>query len=305
MPYGSELFVLTMKKTGFISLLVSAALCSVSCGGELDLLGMFWTLSDTPDERFAQSMEFNSSHAPIVLDIPGEDYRVYVFSDAHVQGKSENLSRFVSGYLSNDEDAPFCIYLGDAIDCKGNYDAFMDQISPILNSGRDTLFCTPGNHDIYYDQWKDYVARFKTSCYQFEVLTPQGHRDLFLCLDSSSGSLGRDQLQWIRSTLENASKAGYRHITIFTHTHLFKKDASQGHTSNYEMEETYELTGLFRRTGVDLVLAGHDHSREYTMFGGVEYYVIDAIKDGCEDPSYAIASYGDDTITVNYLPLIS
>ena len=282
--------------------LLAAALISASCGGDLDMLGMFWTRSETPDQRFDQSMAYNASRGPVVVNVPEDDYSVYLFTDSHVEGSTVNLDRFIDDYLGDTGTAPFCLFLGDAIDCTDNYDLFYDHIGRILDSPRDTIFCTPGNHDIYFDQWQAWASRFKTSSYTFEVLTHRG-KDFYLSFDSSSGKLGGKQLKWVRETLESASGAGYRHITVFTHTHFFKKDASQGHTSNYELEETYELLGLFSRCGVDIVLTGHDHSREDTRFGGVDYYVFDAILDGCDSPSYAKLRYGAEGIHVEYIPV--
>lgn len=266
------------------------------------MLGMFWTQSETPDQRFVQSMEYNSSRGPVVINVPEDDYCVYLFTDSHVESSTANMDRFLDDYLGDTDSAPFCLFLGDAVDCTDNYGLFYDHISRILDSPRDTIFCTPGNHDIYFDQWQDWADCFKTSSYSFEVSTPGG-KDFFLSFDSSSGKLGSKQLKWVRETLESASKADYRHVTVFTHTHFFKKDASQGHTSNYELEETCELLGLFSRCGVDIVLTGHDHSREYTRFGGVDYYVFDAILDGCDSPSYGLVHYGVKDIDVEFVPL--
>lgn len=303
MPGGSILLILTMKKLPLLVVLSAIASCLLSCSGELDMLGMFWTRSETPDQRFRQSMEYNTANGPVVVNVPDDEYRLYVVTDIHLDKTTKNLDRFVSDFTSDKDAAPFCICLGDVINCTGNYPVFMDHISPITENPGMRFFCTPGNHDIYFDQWQDYASCFGTSSYTFEVVTPGGMKDFYLCMDSSSGTLGKEQRKWVSETLEKASKAGYRHITIFTHTHFFKKDGSQGHTSNYEMEETYELTGLFSRMGVDMVLTGHDHSREYTLFKGVEYYVIDSIEDISDSPFYAIATYCADDIDIEYVPV--
>lgn len=287
----------------FPLIILASAILITSCSGDLDMLGMFWTRSETPDQRFQQSMEYNSKNGPIVVNVPEEDYRLYVFTDVHLDKTTKNLDRFVSDYLSDEDAAPFCICLGDVINCTGNYPLFMEHISPILASSRNRFFCTPGNHDIYFGQWQDFASCFGTGSYYFEVVTPGGAKDFYLCMDSSSGTLGKKQSGWVTQTLEDASKKGYRHIVVFTHTHFFKKDASQGHTSNYEMEETYELTSLFSRTGVDLVLTGHDHSRERTLFKGVEYYVIDAIQDIADPAFYAIFKFGGKDIDMEFVPV--
>lgn len=292
-----------MRKASLISALSAALLALSSCGGELDMLGLFWTRSDTPDARFEQSAAYNAKRGPIEISVPDEDYRVYAFTDFHTESTTRGLDAFVDAYLADTDAAPFCICLGDVIDCTGNYDNFTTRIAPITDRGENSLFITPGNHDIYFGQWEDYAERFHTSSYSFTVSVPSGARDFFLCLDSASGTLGRKQLDWARETLSAASRAGYRHITVFTHTHFFKKDDSQGHTSNYQLEETYELVSLFSETGVELVLTGHDHSREYTRFGGVDYYILDALDDEGESQSWAEIIFGRSGIKLEYTPL--
>ena len=110
-----------------------------------------------------------------------------------------------------------------------------------------------------------------------------GGRDLYICLDTASGYLGTRQMAWLKDVLKGMDATDLRHVVVFTHTHMFKKDGSQGHTSNYPLEETWELTSLFERTGVELFLSGHCHSRDIAYFNGVEYVVVDAPDEACSD----------------------
>ena len=125
-------------------------------------------------------------------------------------------------------------------------------------------------------------------------MTPSGFRDLYVALDSSSGTLGVKQREWLENLLALKSKEDFRNIIVFTHTHFFKKDSSQGHTSNFNLEETYDLADLFARYGVDLVLQGHSHSRDITVFKGVTYLRLDAIEDHYPNAFYTIITVGDD-----------
>ena len=88
--------------------------------------------------------------------------------------------------------------------------------------------------------------------------------------------------------LEAAQEQKYRHIIVFTHTHFFKVDASQGHTSNFALEETYDLCDLFSRYGVELVLQGHDHCRDQHYFKGVQFLIVDALEDHFYNAYYAV-----------------
>ena len=140
--------------------------------------------------------------------------------------------------------------------------------------------------------------------------------DRFICLDSAEGTIGTAQLQWLRELLTGdagVSPAGasllttnhlplttnqpFRHTIVFTHTHFFRRDHSQQHTSNYAIEETYELTSLLEQGGVDMYWCGHDHSREITDYAGFTSIVVDAIEDHYPPAFYMVATLSDQ---INY-----
>ena len=263
-----------------------------SCSKNLDLLGMFTSISDSPDERFEQSMQYNKSHGYDHVFVGDDEYKLYVVSDTHVDNSTKNLDIFVNDYLADTAAASFALHLGDQINAKDHWDYYKEHITPIFDAGR-TLYHALGNHDIYFDQWDEFKKRWNTSVYWFDVVTPSGAKDLFIALDSASGTLGSDQRGWLGNLLEDKSLQGYRNIIIFTHSHLFKKDTSQGHTSNFTMEETYDLTDLFAKNGVDIVLQGHSHARDITVFKDVEYLRVDAIEDAAEEAYYTILNVGE------------
>ena len=62
------------------------------------------------------------------------------------------------------------------------------------------------------------------------------------------------------------------------------------------------LTGLFSRCGVSLVLTGHDHFQERTTYMGVQYAVLQSLKDGTPDPGYTRCEVGDQ-ITLTLVPI--
>lgn len=290
-----------MKKIYFIAI---SAVLLIGCASEdttLDMKGMFSSNGPTVKTRFAESMEFNATHEPIHLDMQSDEYDIYMCTDSHITRKThKNLDYFIHIY----EEAPgpkIAIHLGDLIDAQKNFPC----ADSVLNVGgralEDTLFITPGNHDIYFNQWDIYRSYFKSSVYWFDTnhgLTPL---DLFICLDSAEGSLGTDQFKWLRDLLAEKSQEGYRRIIVFTHTHLWKLDGSQGHTSNMALEETYELTDLLGRYGVEYVWSGHQHARQLVEFKGVKYMVLNATKDSEFGQSYVIAHMGNDQITYEHI----
>lgn len=242
------------------------------------------------DERFRQSMEFNDLHGYQTIRTFSDPYPVHVFTDSHLAGETGNLDRFVNDYLGN-SGAPFAICLGDLVDGEKPFTEFIAHTSPIGDAGRK-LFITAGNHDLYWGRWKEYYNSFGSSTYWFEVETPNA-KDLYISLESGGGTLGARQREWLEEILRTKS-SDYRNVIVFTHTHFFMKDTSQGHTSNYPLEETYDLANLFSKYGVDLVLTGHDHYREQTVFKGVEYVIVDALEEKTANAGYAVVNVGRD-----------
>ena len=280
-------------------ILVLTALCLSACN--VDWLGFVYTRSADADARFAQSLEYNAQAGYASITVTDDNYRVYVLTDAHVTEKeTRNIDRFVADLLADGTAAPFWINLGDCVNDKGQEDVFVGHISPLEAAGL-RHFPTAGNHDIYFGEWNDWVSRFHTSTYWFEVLTPGRGKDLFLSLESAGGTLGSSQRAWAEEILTD-SQGKYDHITVFTHTHFWKRDISQGTTGNFSLEETYDLADLFARTGVDIVLSGHDHSTETTVFKGVRYETLESLKMGDISPGYNILTYGK-TIGRNFVPV--
>jgi cytolysin (calcineurin-like family phosphatase) len=103
-------------------------------------------------------------------------------------------------------------------------------------------------------------------------------------------------MKWLRDLLEKKSKEGYRRIIVYTHTHFWKLDDSQGHTSNFSLEETYELAALLAQYNVAYVWSGHQHARQSVFFRGVNYLVLDATKDSEKGQSYMTVQMGEHAI---------
>lgn len=280
-----------MKK----SILYIAILTLSACANEnstLDMKGMFSNNGEPVNTRFEQSMAYNDSVGEIHLNMASDEYVIYMCTDSHITKKThKNLDYFINRY--NAAAAPkLAIHLGDLIDAQKNI-ACADSV---LNTANDYLFITPGNHDVYFKQWSEYRSYFHTGTYYFDTNNGAKKLDLFICLDTADGTLGTKQMKWLRDLLAKTSKAGYRRIIVFTHTHFWKLDDSQGHTSNFALEETYELATLLAEYGVDFVWSGHQHARQSVIFKGVNYLVLDATKDSESGQSYVTVEMGENAI---------
>ncbi len=269
--------------------ILTVSICLASCE-KYYFTGMFAPAGENVDERFRQSMEYNALHGYQTIRTFSDRYVVFVFSDSHLVGETKNLDRFVSESFQINGAAPVVICLGDLVDGDKPFTEFISHTSPIIENGTRKLFVTAGNHDLYWGRWKEFYKSFGASTYWFEVVTPNA-KDLYISLESGGGTLGSLQREWLEEILKTKS-SGYRNVIVFTHTHFFMKDTSQGHTSNYALEETYDLADLFAGYGVDIVLTGHDHHREQTAFKGVEYVIADALEESADNAGYVMLTVG-------------
>ena len=272
-----------------------AACVLMACKNEdatLDMAGMFSPNGEVVNTRFEQSIAYNDEIGEVHEDMGSDEYTIYVCSDSHVTRKAHrNLDYFIDQY--NSAAAPkIALHLGDLIDAQKNYPC----ADSILSLANGPLYIAPGNHDLYFKQWSIYRSYFNTGTYWFDTNNGGKKLELFICLDSADGTLGTKQMQWLRDLLAKKANAGYRRIIVFTHTHFWKLDGSQGHTSNWGIEETYELASLFSQYGVEFVWCGHQHARQSVIFKGVNYLVLDATKDKEQGQSYMTVEMGPSAI---------
>jgi len=291
-----------MKKTIILSSII-ALLCS--CNPDtwnLDVTGMFSGSSAGIDERIEDSFDYNNQHGMPHLYATAESYKVYVATDTHVDRSRENWEKFIQAYRA-DMSCPLALHLGDLVNAQNHWDYMRRPVDSIPANPlkKDTLLAVAGNHDLYFNQWKEYVRLWKTSTYYAIVETPTGKQDLYIFLDTGEGILGKKQTEWLKTTLNWADTQAFRHIVVCTHTHLFKLDSSQGHTSNMPLEETYALLHLLKQHKVELFLCGHDHSREVTNLGTMTSIIVDALFDREPQPAYLIATMDENPIAYRFV----
>jgi predicted phosphodiesterase len=261
------------------------------------MVGMFAGSSPNIDQRWEVSQAYNQQAGFATINALTDDYHVYVCTDTHIHKTRTRWEYFIKSYRA-DMLCPVAVHLGDVIDATTDFEYVEDALerhplSQILPYKTDTLMAVCGNHDIYFKQWETFIKAFKTSTYYFVVQTPSGKQDLFVVYDSADGTVGSKQLKWLETTLQWADTQNFRHIVACSHTHFFKRDGSQGHTSNFTIEETYALLNLFTEHGVDMLWSGHDHAREITQVKGLTSIVVDSMKDEDKEPYYMLVTMGD------------
>lgn len=248
-----------------------------SCS-KYDFPGMMCSQGPSSNARFESSAAYFASHPIPDIKAGSDEYCAYFLADIHSSGDTPHLTEFVASALADTTAEKIAVCLGDMVVGEGNHKVVNAALEPIRKAGWQ-FFCTPGNHDLYFGEWSNYAAFWPLTSYYFRVTTPSAGTDLFISMDSANAATGRKQRAWIEDVLSDAQEADYRHIVVFTHTNFFKRDNSQRMSGNFCAEETYDLLSLFSRYGVDVVLTGHDHSYEKTIFRGVTYYSLNALSE--------------------------
>ncbi len=260
-------------------------LCLLGCGcSQLDIKGFVMPTGDGVQLRFEQSVAMNEGLKAATVEAE-ENYLFYAAADPHIYHTQRNVG-FFNDAFRNDGDASFGVILGDCTDVRDNLPNYLRalEFDPQRHTYDHKIFHILGNHDVYFNGWVDFKRLIGPSVYWFEVAFPGG-KDLFISLDTATGTLGRDQTEWFRNFLAS-NRSNYRHCFILTHMNLFYTDGSQRTSGNMPIEETFALVDFLGRQRVTLVLQGHDHHREELSYGGVEYRVLGAIADKADDPEY-------------------
>lgn len=280
-------------------LFITVAIFITGCD-KYDIQGFFVAPSkERVNKRFEQSIEYNQHHLNDTLIISNqEDYTFLAASDFHVKTTAVNLAKYTKITASN-PNILFSTILGDITDQLGGLQIAYDSIKN--NKGDATMRILAGNHDTYFDQWSEYYELFGSSTYFFVVKTPTTS-DLFIALETASGTLGKSQQKWLEDILKE-KRSQHRYCVIMTHTHFFDRNMSQFPTGNYSIEETAMLTNLFTQHNVNLVISGHDHQNENYKFNNVTYLVLDDIQDLDTEPTYFAIDIKGDNITFERTPL--
>lgn len=277
-----------------------SALVVSSCN-QLDLKGMFMPTGEGVETRFEISKSFNEDLYSGTVNTQ-QEYIFYVAADPHINETHANLTTF-NDALKNDEVAAFGVILGDCTDIRDNIQTYMDAFTYNPDSHRfnQKIFHVLGNHDLFFNGWVDFKSNVGPSVFWFETAF-EGGKDLYISLDTATGTLGRKQSKWFKAFVaENGQN--YRHCVILTHTNLFYTDNSQTSSGNMPLEETYALIDFLGKQDVTLVLQGHDHYRDDLTYDGVRYTVLGTIKDEANEPEYLKVTASDNGLALEWIIL--
>ncbi len=266
-----------------------AAIALAGCD-KFELRG-FVASYESVEQRFGQSMNWNENHSYSQIVVSDDNYTLFVMGDSHVGG-TDNLDIYFRNAI--DENAAAAVMVGDLTTGHAeDFDKFYDRMPP-----EDSLNIFPvvGNHDLYFRGWQKYHQLFGSSTYYFTVKTPSAE-DLFICLDSGGGTLGKRQLKWLKDIL-GTLRADYRRCVIFTHVNLFRIRKTT--STNPNIEELQVLTDLTLRYNVDAIITAHDHKRNVVELGNTLHITMDALLDGYKYASYLKIIIKEENLTYKF-----
>lgn len=277
--------------------LIAWATAACSCN-QLDVKGLLMPTGEGVEKRFEQSMQMNKDLKAEPVSTQ-ESYTFYVATDPHINETHANLGIF-NDALRNDVNASFGVILGDCTDKRDNIQSYLNAVSydAERHACDHKIYHILGNHDLYFKGWTAFKENVGPAVYWFEVTFPEG-KDLYISLDTATGTLGRKQTKWLHSFLAE-NRSAYRHCVILTHTNFFYTDRSQGTSGNMALEESYALIDFLGKQKVSLVLQGHDHFREDLTYNNVRYTILGAIKDETEVPEYLKVNVTQDNIELDW-----
>jgi len=269
-----------------LALLVLLAL--TGCGHELDFKGMVWT-EVSVEERFEQSVAWNESH-PRLLTAPASSYTIVFTGDTHIGGL-DNLNQVLAN--AENEAAVFLAIAGDVT--TGNEDDYQVASTALSASFPFDIAVTCGNHDLYFGGWEWFHNYFGSASYTIEVQAGTAS-DLYIFLDTGSGTLGSSQFSWLKDVLSTSED--YRHVVVTTHVNFFRNRFTG--STNPLNQEILAMLDLFESHKVDLVITGHDHLRYIDTFGHCTYITMDALVDGFSEASWLKIQVGDDELAYSF-----
>ena len=262
-----------IQKTAFVLFIL---LVQYGCIGDADLTG-FVRSTDRIEDRYRSSVEWNKLHQFEKIILTVENYNLLVAADIHI-GDSTNFIKFLSHAIQPDITA--MVLAGDIVSGKEKDYQTLNRLLP--DNEIKPSFLLVGNHELYFDGWKHFFRLFGTSVYYFTIQTPT-KEDIYICLDSGSGTLGKSQLSWLKKILLS-SRHNYDKCVILTHVNFFR----DRHTlsTNPLTNELLVLIDMFELYKVNYVIMGHDHIRAVNVMGKTTYVTLDALVEEIPNPGF-------------------
>ena len=186
-----------------------------------------------------------------------------IVGDTHVGYAGSAYEAFITAIER--QGIGIIIHLGDAIDRAGRAGQWA-EFQRITGSGK-TLYLIPGNHDVDSDRT---LATYSTLFGKSYYSVSEGDT-LFIMLNTEipgeRSEVAGVQFEW----LEGELKRPFKYKFVFLHEPPFP--FFPGHGLDRHRNARDRLHEMFVRSGVSLVVSGHDHVYHRSTRDGISYVI--------------------------------
>jgi len=198
-------------------------------------------------------------------------------SDSHIGfSKAPNPDVVASlqqaiGKINAQQHAPdFIIHTGDLTHLSKPEE--FDTLAEVMKSARTKqTFYVPGEHDVIGDNGKEFFRRFGTGnsgwySYDHGGVHFIGLVNVLNLQAGGLGSLGRDQLDWLKKDL--AGRSASTPIVVFAHMPLWSLYPQWG----WGTDDSAQAMDFLKRFGSVAVLNGHIHQIQQKIEGNITFH---------------------------------
>ena len=165
----------------------------------------------------------------------------------------------------------------------------------IYSKLKPPFYTLPGNHDMSAAGTPDRIALYRRFTRREAYYSVEKNGCVFICLNTGTASVDREQMAWFRRELERTRSA--KHVFVLGHYPVL---AAFG--NNVKGPEATEILTLLRQYKVAAYLSGHRHRYDYQVHDGVAHVLCDCLCWG-EYLSYQVYHVFPDRIVACWKPI--
>lgn len=249
-----------IDRRGFLECMAWAGtgvLLTVS-GGVLSSLTLAQAASAQPPEGGFSFVQISDSHIG--------------FSAAPNKDVTATLQQAIAKVNALPSVPEFILHTGDL--SHGQKPGAFDTLAENLKSLKARqVFYVPGEHDVFADGGKEYLSRFGSGTkgsgwqsFDYKGVHFVGLVNVLTFKESRLGSLGPDQLEWLKQDL--AGLSGSTPVVVFAHVPLWAVYPQWGWATG----DGEQALALLRRFGSATVLNGHIHQVMQKVEGNITFH---------------------------------
>jgi Icc protein len=210
---------------------------------------------------------------------PEGDFSFVQISDSHIGFAAEpnkdvtaTLQQAIARINALPTPPEFVLHTGDLSHSQkpGAFDILAENLKSLKAR---QVFYVPGEHDVFTDGGKEYLARFgagtKGSGWQsfdYRGVHFVGLANVLTFKESRLGNLGPDQLEWLKQDLAGLSDS--TPVVVFAHVPLWAVYPQWGWATG----DGEQALALLRRFGSVTVLNGHIHQVMQKVEGNITFH---------------------------------